>query len=292
MRKRAARFNRPGFASAALIALAAGVLLSVFAEESIPSMNLVDAHTAGILPKGVYQIESRVFPGVNPANGCGIIVGLSAGIGNRFNLGISYGGEGIIGRGRNALFNPLPGCLIKYRLFEENYYFPGVAIGFDYQGFGGIAQESAFGYSGYVYKSQGFFAAFSKSYLLFSIINLALHGDADFSLEEVKKVTWPNARAGIDFGFSEDFLFVVEYDFGLNTRDPHGPQDHPLYARPQDGYLHAGVRWNITRNFIVEADGRDLLEHRWKKEISPNGLTEYKRVGWSREIKFIYQSQM
>jgi hypothetical protein len=257
------------------------------AQERIPPVRLVDAHTAGVLPKGYYQVESRMYPSANGANNCGLMVGVTAGITDRFNLGLSYGGEGIVGRGRNTLFNPFPGCLVKYRLFEENYFFPGVAIGYEYQGFGGIADKDLFGYTGYVFKSQGFFAALSKSYLLFKTVQLGFHGNVDFSMEDLDQVTWPDARVGIDIGFNEEFAIVAEYDFGLNSKD----QD-PLYARPQDGYLHVGIRWNISPNFAFEADGRDILEHRWIKTIDENGASGYRRLGWSREIKVLYHSQM
>lgn len=253
------------------------------AEEPVPPTRLIDAHTAGVLPKGRYAVEGRVYSPFDKANGTGLLCGVEVGVTDRFSLGIGYGGEGIVGQGRNARFDPFPGCLVKIRLFDENYFLPGMALGFDYQGFGGIAESGEFGYRGYIHKSQGFFAAFSKSYLFFRKIALGLHGAVNFSLEEIDRVDWPDAWAGADLGLGEAFSLVAEYDFGLNTTDPRGAGGN-RYARPQDGYLNAGVRWNISDNLAVEFDGRDLLEHRYTKSGRP--------VRWSREMKIVYLGQI
>jgi hypothetical protein len=258
-----------------------GMAACLFAETSgTPPIRLVDAHTAGILPRGSYQVENRLYPGGHDRNGAGLLVGITVGVTDRFCLGLGYGGEGIVGRGRNADFNPFPGCVVKYRLLEENFLFPGVAIGFDYQGYGGISHE---GYRGYLYKSQGFFAAFSKSYLFFRTLALGLHGDVGLSMEEIDNVNWPNVVTGVDIGITDLVSFVAEYDFGFGTRDPTFADRAPPYGRPQDGYLHAGVRLSLSPGFAVELDARDITEHR---------RVDLRRLGWSREIKVVYTSQI
>jgi hypothetical protein len=250
----------------------------------VAPIRLVDGETAGIIPRGYYQIESRLYPGGNSAqNGTGMLVGVTVGITDRFNLGLGYGGEGIVGRGRNAEFNPFPGCLVKYRLFDENFFLPGVAIGFDYQGYGGITNEASSGYKGYLYKSQGFFAAFSKSYLFARTIQVGLHGDVGLSMEDIDNVRWPDVMTGIDIGITHMLSLVAEYDWGLTTKDPTPGNEDPPYARPQDGYLHAGVRLSLSPDFAVELDARDITENRTADE---------RRVGWSREIKVVYTSKI
>jgi len=198
-----------------------GITSAVRADEPTGPIRLVDAHTAGTLPRGSYQLESRLYPSGSGDNGAGMLVGITIGLWDRFNLGLGYGGEGIVGRGRKAEFNPTPGCLVKYRIFDENFLLPGIAVGFDYQGYGGIAHEDEFGYSGYLYKSQGFFAAISKSYLFAKTIQLGLHGDLSFSMEELDKVNWPDVVTGIDVGITQKVSFVAEYDWGLTTRTLH-----------------------------------------------------------------------
>jgi hypothetical protein len=239
-------------------------------------------HTAGVIPKGTVVLESRIYEG----SGTGLMVSAAAGITDRFCFGLGYGAEGIVGRSRDPRYDPFPGCLVKYRIFDENYFFPGFALGFDYQGFGGIADDSLMGYRGYNYKSEGFFLAASKSYLFFRKIALAFHGNVNFSLEEVHNVTWPDAWAGVDIGLSESFWLVAEYDFGLNTRDPANKAGKE-YALPQDGYLNAGIRWNFSETFAIELDARDILQSR--SYMARRGTNEVeRRLGWAREIKIIY----
>jgi hypothetical protein len=255
------------------------------AEEALPPMRLVDAHTAGVIPKGNLCVESRLYEGYG--NGTGLLVDITVGITDRISLGLGYGAEGLLGRTRDPQYDPYPGCLIKFRLLDENYFLPGIAVGFDYQGFGGIADRGLFGYTGYIYKSQGFFAAFSKSYLLFKTIAFGFHGDVNWSLEEADNAGWPDLWAGFDIGVSRSFSFVAEYDFALNTKDPHGGVH--AYGRPQDGYLNAGFRWNLTPNFAFEVDARDIFQNR-KYLADPNDAHSERKLGWSRELKIVYQS--
>ncbi|MBN2188880.1 MAG: hypothetical protein JW699_05460 [Chitinispirillaceae bacterium] len=260
------------------------------AEEAMPLIRLVDAHTAGVIPKGYFAIESRLYEGRTT----GFMAGVSVGITDRFSMGLGYGAEGIVGRGWDPEFNPFPGCMIKYRFCDETFLLPGMAAGFDYQGYGGIAGEdhnpwgsyNPWGYTGYIYKSEGFFVAASKSYLLLKTIEFGFHGSLNWSLEEVWNVKWPNAGVGFDLGLSRAFSFAVEYDFGLNARDPHRGDDP--YAQPWGGYLHAGARWNLTQNFAVELDVRDILEHR--KYLEDFNDQQPNVLGWSREIKVVYMS--
>ena len=258
-----------------------------FAEEAMPLIRLIDGHTAGVIPKGHLDIESRLYEGGTT----GFLVSVAVGITDRISMGLGYGAEGIIGRGWDPQCNPFPGCLVKYRIFDENFLLPGIAVGFDYQGYGGITRHGSgnnpWGYTGYIYKSEGLFIAASKSYLLMKTIEFGFHGDVNWSLEEIGRVKWPDAWAGFDLGLSRSFSCVIEYDFGLNTRDPHRGND--AYARPWEGYLNAGVRWNFTQNFAVELDVRDALENR--KYLAVPGDTQSERIlGWSRELKIVYMA--
>jgi hypothetical protein len=261
---------------------------NVSADEVMPLIRLVDMHTAGVIPKGFFAAESRVYEG----NNTGLLISVAVGITDRFTLGLGYGAEGMVGRSRDPQYNPFPGCLVKYRLIDENYLLPGIAVGFDYQGFGGIAHAdrngyNPYGYTGYIYKSEGIFVALSKSYLFLKTLEFGFHGDVNWSLEEIGRVKWPDARAGFDLGLSRSFSCAIEYDFGLNTRDPY--RGNNPYGRPQDGYLNAGIRWNFTQNFAVELDARDILENRsYLADI--NDPHSERKLGWSRELKIVYMA--
>jgi hypothetical protein len=257
--------------------------VSLFAEKPVPPIRLVDMHTAGVVEKGIFVFESRIYEN----NGTGFLISIAAGVTDRFCFGLGYGAEGIIGRSEDVRYNPFPGCLVEYRVLEENYVLPGIALGFDYQGFGGIGDEGRFGYYGYIYKSQGFFAAVSKSYQFLRALDIGLHGDMDFSLEEIARVKWPDLGAGIDLGVSDKFSFVAEYDFGFNTRDPSSSDD--AYALPYEGYLNAGLRIHFTPEFSLELDARDLMQNRTYLVNRGNGPIETS-VGWSRELKITFMA--
>ena len=247
-------------------------------ENMIQPRRLIDAHTAGILPKAYYDFETRIYSsGSQSLRGCGLNIGISVGISHRLNIGISYGGDGFIGRG-DVKGNPYPGGLIKYRIFEEKRHFPGVAIGYEHQGYGGIEENS---YVGFVYKSQGFFLAMSKNYLILKKLQLGIHGAVNFSLEEIRTVKWPNCYLGIDFGINEELALSIEYDFALNQKDLHSEN----YRHPFRGFFNVGVRWAFDPSFYIELDAKDIFQ---QKRISTS-LDEH--IGWSREIKIVYISQ-
>jgi hypothetical protein len=253
--------------------------MAAFSQEMLQPRRLVDAHTAGMLPRASVDFDCRYYPASNPKLGAGLNVGLGVGITDRLMIGIGYGGEGLIGRGRKAVFNYFPGLLFKYRLFEESYGGPGLAIGYDHQGYGGLTDTSEFDYKGYIYQSPGFFIALSKNFKLLNQVLFGLHTTVSYSMEDVRNVKWPNLFVGTDFTLNEELALVFEYNFGFNTRDYHG--QHPVnYALINEGYLNCGLRWAFSPQFFVELDAKDVLENRYKK----NG----KQVGWTRELKLVY----
>lgn len=240
---------------------------------------LINAHTAGILPRAHFDFEARIYPSGSidrqGVTGCGLLFGISVGITERLNVGISYGGDGIVGRGR-IRGNPYPGALIKYRIIEESFVMPAIAIGYDHQGFGGvnddwngIATTSAF-----VYKSQGFFMALSKSYLLGGKLQLGIHGAVNFSLEEIRETQWPNGYLGLDFGINEELFLVVEYDLALNSNKDHNPFH---------GYFNTGIRWALAETFSIEFDVKDMFR---QKKVVEGG--EKSPFGVSRELRLVY----
>jgi hypothetical protein len=250
------------------------------AEEMIQPQRIINCHTAGLLPRGMYALECSIYPsGIYNTPGCGTLFGVTIGLLNRLNLGLSYGGDGIIGRA-SPTFNPHIGALIKYRIFEETYLIPAFAVGYDHQGFSGIDQS----YNGYVFKSPGFFMAASKNYLILTKVQLGLHGGINYSLEESDKVQWPNLYVGTDMGINEELSVAVEYDFALNARDPG--IDTANYDNPFRGFFNAGVRWSFSHSLYIEFDIKDMLQNKVTPPTydAPKG----ERYGWDRELKIGY----
>jgi hypothetical protein len=212
-----------------------------------------------------------------------MITGLHVGITDRFAIGLSYGGEGIIGRADRVRWHEFPGVFVKYRILEERYVSPALSIGFDNQGYGGIAGEWEFGYKGYIYKSPGFFVALSKNYLMFKTVQIGFHGAANYSLEGAGDVSWPNAVGGIDIGINEELAIVFEYNFAFN--DITGPDADGKYFRPFHGIFNIGLRWAFSPNFHVEFDIKDVMENKMRRRPPP---IDEVRNGWARELKIVY----
>jgi hypothetical protein len=261
--------------SASLLIVVLSIALQA-QQELLQPLRVVDCHTAGMLSRAHFALECRSYPnGDVNTSGTGVTLTLLAALTDRINIGLGYGGDGIIGR-EAPQFNPHIGALFKVRIIEESYFLPAFAVGYDHQGFGGIDGS----YNGYMYKSAGFFCALSKNYLVMTALQIGLHGGANFSLEEYPNIKWPNVYGGVDAGFNERFSIVTEYDCALNARDAGSDSAHVVYANPLNGYLNVGVRWFISKSFCAELDAKDLLRN--KIDAAGN------RVGWGRELKLTY----
>jgi hypothetical protein len=257
---------------------------------------LINVHTAGILPRASFDVNFRAYASPD-GYGSGLLAGVNVGLSDRFNIGIAYGGEGILGYSTDVQWNKLPGVLVKYRLIEEGVAIPALAVGFDNQGYGGHARAALYGYDGYVYKSPGFFLALSKNYLMLKTVQIGFHGTGSYSLEEAPDVSWPNAAGGIDIGINEELVFIAEYDFALN--DITGGGNDKNYGLPHRGFLNLGLRWTFTENFHIEFDMQDVLENKTRRVFVPAptpqnpGNVDVVRVPvhWSRELKVAYISR-
>jgi len=278
-------------------ALAGAFVFAMFsllhASDLFQPYRMVNAHTAGVLPKASFDVDFRVYSSPDWSGG-GLLPGVRVGLGDRFNIGLAYGGDGIIGYSPRVRWNDLPGVLIKYRIIEEGVAAPALAIGFDNQGYGGSAESDIYGYNGYIYKSPGFFAAFSKNYLMFKSVQIGFHGTLNYSLEEADYVKWANLALGTDIGVNNDIALFAEYDFAFNdiTGADNGKR---LYALPHKGFFNIGLRWVFTENFYVEFDMFDLFENKTRRVYAPTLQEPDRRVrepvGWGRELKVAYISK-
>jgi len=245
-------------------------------QELLQPLRIIDCHTAGMLSRAHFAIECRSYPnGDVTSSGTGVTLSFLAALTDRINIGLGYGGDGIIGR-EAPKFNPHVGAMFKVRIVEETYFWPAIALGYDHQGFGGIDET----YNGYIYKSAGLFCAISKNYLALTAVQIGLHGGLNYSFEEYQSIKWPNVYGGADVGFNEKFSATAEYDCALNQRDVGSDSVHVYYVNPLKGFLNLGVRWFISNSFCAEADVKDLLRN--KVDASGN------RVGWGRELKLTY----
>ena len=217
---------------------------------------LINRPTAGSLERGSYDIELRMYPGG------GLLGGISVGLTERITFGTSFGGLNIIGEGK-VIRNPSPEANIKYRLMEESYSAPALAIGFNGQGFGEWDESR----KRYQIKSPGLYAALSKNYSM--IGNLGFHAGVNLSLEKDDGDEDVNLWVGFDKSINEEISFLGEYDFAINDNE-----DNTLGSG--NGYLNAALRWAFVEELIIELNVNNLLGNRDDSDSA------------SREIKIIY----
>ncbi len=216
---------------------------------------LIDCPTAGVLPKGFYDMDLRFF------DGGGATFAVNIGLTERLMVGISYQAGALIGSNEINL-QKFPLGNLKYRLIEETYFFPAIALGIDMQGHSQQLDRNTF-----YYKSKGFYLAFSKSYMLVKF-PMGLHGGANYSTdnlivddEKVSKNNFLNGFIGADFGINEELLIFAEYDMAMDDNFTH----NPIY-----GYLNMGIRWAVSSDFVIEFDFKDCINNKWILIVDPS----------------------
>ncbi len=254
---------RISIASLALLLLPASV---VFPQQmEVEPRQIVDCPTAGLLPRGSFDIDLRIFPGG------GILTGISIGLMDRLLVGFSYGGQDIIGN-RKIAWNPRVEFRAKYRLFEEGLRFPALAVGFDSQGY--AAADSLGNYKTYIdkkeryaIKSKGFYLSMSKNYSFLG--GFGIHWGVYYSLERDDGDKDISGYIGFDKSLNREISLLAEYDLALNDNE-----DNSVVSG--EGYLNAGVRWTFADRLNLELDFKDISVNR-KKSPRPG-----------REIRIVY----
>ncbi len=193
----------------------------------------------------------------------GLLASLTIGITDRFNIGISYGGENIIGTG-DVNLNPQPCAQIRYMMYPEQYLVPAILIGFDSQGFGKFDKDV----KRYYVKSRGLYAVASKNTSFLG--GLGLHGGLNYSLENDDGDEDINMFIGAHKFLNEELVVLAEYDLAINDNE-----NNTLGSGK--GYLNLGIRWSFQKQFFVEFSWNDILEN--KRETSS-----------SREVQLFYKT--
>lgn len=175
-------------------------------ESNIDPLFLIDTPVAGVLPATAGSIESYLYP-----QG-GMLLGAIYGLFENFNIGMYYGGTGVVGSG-NIDWNKAPGILIRYRFFEENEVYPAMIAGFDTQGRDGYVSDD--GMKQYVIKSPGLFVCASKNYALYGTISF--HGGLNYTFERADNDKSPNMFVGIEKSLGSLVSYLFEYNFAFDN---------------------------------------------------------------------------
>ena len=184
-------------------------------------IRLIDSPTAGLIDKGRFGVDLRLFP-----RG-GVLGQLNAGVLKRLGIGISFGGEEIIGD-QTIDWYPRVEVAIRYRLIEETQVWPAFVLGYETQGFGTYRNKR------YQIKSKGPFMALSKNYLS-TLGQFGVHGGLNLTREDGDEDKDLSGWLGVDKSINEDLSLIAEYDLALND-------DGISSLGSGEGYLNLGVR--------------------------------------------------
>lgn len=246
-----------------------------------PPSTLVSVPTAGTLERGQYEMEILMM-----TDG-GILGRLGIGFTDNFSLGMSYGIQQFIGDGKPSFNRTVPEAQVKYRIYDESYNIPAIAVGLDTQGRGkfqtydviidSLADETET-IERYEVKAIGIYLVASKNWQVWG--NFGTHfGISKNMWEEDPYDDDINIFFGFDKDLSPELSLYVEYNAGLddNNYDDNDLIDLTKITVGQGrGYLNAGVRWFVTPSMMLEVDMNDIF-------INKEGKSYF-----SRELKLIY----
>jgi len=252
------------------------------AEEMIQPRKIISAPTAGTLPKSMFDLDMKIFPGG------GFAVGANVGLTNRLNMGAGWGMDNLINSGAVKFF--MPGVSLKYRLVEESYYFPALALGFENTPQSGLLNVQG---DRQYFKSKGIYAAVSKNYLLLGH-PLGFHGGINYSVYDNKvlekydfldstdqglanKNDFINLFIGMDKSINEELAILLEYDLAM---------DDNLSRNPLKGFLNGGIRYAFAKALYLELDFRDLLGSKTEYQDGNNSP-----LNSMRELRIVFLNQ-
>jgi hypothetical protein len=196
---------------------------------------LVDTPTAHTYLKGDFSL------GLEVVGDGGLRGSAQVGASDFFYLGISYGGENVIGSGNPDWYDSIE-VDAKFRLAPEGDPIPALAIGYDGRGYGAQLEDGTF-----EKPSLGFYAVLTKT-LPFSEF-WQLHGGIGRTLELER--ARPDFWISLSARFSEEFSVLTEYQLG-NDATKEDPTD-------KTGYLNLGLRWVFMEQIVIDFYFRNLL---------------------------------
>ncbi len=207
----------------------------------LEDLKVVSTPTAGLIGHGAYMFEGRIGPGND------LLFGMGVGFHDRLMVGLSFGLQNFIGRGKIEA-NNLPGLLLRIRVIEEGLAGPAFALGIDTQGEGYYFDED----ERYERKSLGAYAVVSRNFDARS--NIGLHGGISYSFEN-RDEDGIDLFAGTSFTIIPGLTLLLDYDAALNDDDP----DIPTTRTRGRGYLDCGIRVDYGENLRLRLLFKDLL---------------------------------
>ena len=227
-----------------IITLFIAMICSINAQEYPPPTDLISVPTAGTLMRGSFSMDMRI------QDEGGLVLGLSAGITDRFQFGMSFGSPNLIGDEKLEWY-PRPEAKLKYLILDESLSMPALSLGLNTQGLGDYVDTL----QRYEIKALGLYGAMSKNWKS-PLGNIGLHTGLNYSfLETEDGDSDPNLFFGMDVEFNPEFSFLLEYNSALN--------ENGMTARTMSvskgGYLNAALRWSFVESLHLELHLNNLL---------------------------------
>jgi len=211
---------------------------------------LIDNPTAGILQRGEAEISAKLY------KNNGLNLGTRIGLFPRFMFGVNYGAEQVVGN-QEPDWHDRVEFNAKFRIMDESYNFPAIAIGYDSQGHGNYYKDL----KRYDIKSKGVYLVLSKNYAFLG--NLGFHLGANYSLEDEDKDEDPNFYAGVDKSIGDVLVLIGEYDLAWNDNDNWDQQTMgDALNGLGKGYLNASLDIHFTDYLVLKLSMYDILRNR------------------------------
>lgn len=192
----------------------------------------LDFPVGRILSRGEFEL------GIRFQKKGGLIFSFNAAFLERFNIGVSYGGMGIVGE-LDMVGYPQPGVFLSFLLVEETGFVPAFVAGINTQGY----DESEGGR--YFVKSRGVYLCVTKEIPVFN--GFLITGGINRTFETVDESNGLDLFGSVILNFIPEFSIYSEYSFGFN--DPLHP----------NGILNIGTIFSFEDQFFFSFSIRDLL---------------------------------
>jgi len=218
-------------------------LLALGQEMSPQPRWLIDAPTAGLLPRGSFNIDFRFY------EQNGLLAQFEIGVFNQAMIGFSFGGQDIVGN-EAVKWNPKVEFSARIRVIDEGISSPAVAAGYQSQGPGAYSEADSL--KRYATKSKGLYVVVSKNFGS-AMGDVGVHAGVNRSLEDADGDGDFSGFVGIDKSLGQDISVVAEYDFALNDNE-----DNTLGSGK--GFLNLGGRWALSRKLAIEVDIKNIFQ--------------------------------
>jgi len=225
------------------------ILLPILAN----NLNIVENPTAALLGTGEARITQKIY------KDNGMIFGIDVGLLDAFQFGVGYGAEHIVGD-QEPNWHKYPVVSARFRIIDEVFTLPALAIGIDTQGHGAYhVKEKRFDI-----KSKGAYFVVSKNYEMFGLLGFDI--GANYSFEKTKGDEDFDIFGGMYKTLGSALIVFAEFTAGLNDTNGKNRTDDIITGRGRT-YLNAALQWNINEQFSIKFLTHDIFKNKRQTEL-------------------------